>query len=714
MNIGDKNIKDLTTKEILESLKEEIKSVFEKYKYAELTQEEKELIIEQTTIKVKKTYNEKNEIKDFYIEELEKEIKSTIDQLLIGQKREIPVLAKHIENILSNSKSKDSLTVIKNLTTLLNKYSFVIEPESFLELLGNSEYLEQELDEFVNKYKINITNGNIEELLKNNKAQEIIETYCMLKDIDTNLELEEEKQENPTSENVEDDIKIYLKEIGKIKLLTEEEEKNLAYRIREGDKEARKILANSNLRLVVNIAKRYVGRGVEFLDLIQDGNMGLMKAIEKYDVTKGFRFTTYATWWIKQSITRGIADKSRNVRLPVHLHEKVNKVKLAYNTLSNELGRAPTEEEMAEKTKFPLEVVKELLQYQQGTVSLQTVIGEDDDSELGDFIQSDDLSPEEEYEKLSLSDEIQKAFEKAKLSPREIKVITLRVGLNDNRARTLEEVGKELKVTRERVRQIEAKVLRKLRNPRIARQLRIYNEDGDISFNTVQDLKEKSKIQPEEKQEQDIKKEPEEKIPTIYDTLRRYSKERIDIVLNLLPVEDIKLLEKIYGPDLNNPIKKKPTQQEQDEFYMVLIPEIKKKIQVIEDMKKQEEQKEQNRKSKIIEIESYELREVFENKIKKSDYLRLLDIIKKTGLYNIVSQLTIKETIIISLSFSEISGRYFNEKDIAEFLGITYDEVSKTITKVLRTYPDEINNYLIELKRNLSDEDDTKKYFVKK
>ena len=277
----------------------------------------------------------------------------------------------------------------------------------------------------------------------------------------------------PEGVSIEDPVRMYLKEIGKVPLLSAEREIELAQRMEEGDEEAKKELAEANLRLVVSIAKRYVGRGMLFLDLIQEGNLGLIKAVEKFDYHKGYKFSTYATWWIRQAITRAIADQARTIRIPVHMVETINKLIRVSRQLLQELGREPLPEEIAKELDMPVERVREILKISQEPVSLETPIGEEEDSHLGDFIQDDNVPvPAEAAAQTLLKEQLDEVLDT--LTEREQKVLRLRFGMNDGRARTLEEVGKEFDVTRERIRQIEAKALRKLRHPSRSRKLRDY------------------------------------------------------------------------------------------------------------------------------------------------------------------------------------------------------------------------------------------------
>ena len=304
---------------------------------------------------------------------------------------------------------------------------------------------------------------------------EIVDDFSADEDLDSALDFtdSDDFESSLSSEGIaiDDPVKIYLKEIGRVPLLTAEEEIELATRMAQGDKDARKRLSEANLRLVVSIAKRYVGRGMQFLDLIQEGNLGLIKAVEKFDYTKGYKFSTYATWWIRQAITRSIADQARTIRIPVHMVETITKVKKVSSQLLHENGHEPTPQEIADRLGITVDRVREILRISQDPVSLETPIGEEEDSHLGDFIPDEDApAPAEAASRTLLKEQLSEIL--GTLTPREEKVLRLRFGLEDGRPRTLEEVGKEFDVTRERIRQIEAKALRKLRHPSRSKKLK--------------------------------------------------------------------------------------------------------------------------------------------------------------------------------------------------------------------------------------------------
>ena len=356
---------------------------------------------------------------------------------------------------------------IKTLLAMAKKKKNVLEYQEISDHFADLHLEEEQMDEILDA----LEKSGID-VLRITDDDDIPDEELLLSDEDevdmANLDLS-----IPDGISIEDPVRMYLKEIGKVPLLSAEEEIELAKRMENGDQEAKKRLAEANLRLVVSIAKRYVGRGMLFLDLIQEGNLGLIKAVEKFDYRKGYKFSTYATWWIRQAITRAIADQARTIRIPVHMVETINKLIRVSRQLLQELGREPTPEEISEEMGMPVDRVREILKISQEPVSLETPIGEEEDSHLGDFIQDDNVPVPAEAASFTLLRE-QLVEVLGTLTEREQKVLRLRFGLDDGRARTLEEVGKEFNVTRERIRQIEAKALRKLRHPSRSRKLKDY------------------------------------------------------------------------------------------------------------------------------------------------------------------------------------------------------------------------------------------------
>jgi RNA polymerase primary sigma factor len=370
-------------------------------------------------------------------------------------------------------KFREKLAALKQLAKSKKNVLELAEINSFFNDTGLDEEKTEKVIEFLESEGVDV--------LRIPEGKDPDADDDLLLELEANGEVPDEEEIEkidlsvPEGVSIEDPVRMYLKEIGKVPLLTAEEEVELAKRMEQGDVEARKKLAEANLRLVVSIAKRYVGRGMLFLDLIQEGNLGLIKAVEKFDYKKGYKFSTYATWWIRQAITRAIADQARTIRIPVHMVETINKFVRVQRQLLQELGREPYPEEIAKQMNMPVDRVREIQKISLEPVSLETPIGEEEDSHLGDFIQDDNVPvPAEAAAFTLLREQLEEVL--GTLTEREQKVLKLRFGLEDGRARTLEEVGKEFKVTRERIRQIEAKALRKLRHPSRSRKLKDYLE----------------------------------------------------------------------------------------------------------------------------------------------------------------------------------------------------------------------------------------------
>lgn len=360
--------------------------------------------------------------------------------------------------------AQDKKTIIKELIDL-GKQKGQLTNQDILDAIGEIDFEPEQLEKLYDTIE--------------SQGIEIVEDIGDIKIDDIEVNFSENKDDDSVASapeqgiTIDDPVKVYLKEIGRVPLLTSEEEIELAIRISDGDVSAKQRLSEANLRLVVSIAKRYLGRGMQFLDLIQEGNLGLIKAVEKFDYTKGFKFSTYATWWIRQAITRAIADQARTIRIPVHMVETINKVKKVQSQLLHQNGHEPSADEIAAEIDMPVDKVREIMRVAQEPVSLETPIGEEEDSHLGDFIPDNEApAPADAASHTMLREQLSDVL--STLTPREEKVLRLRFGLEDGRSRTLEEVGKEFNVTRERIRQIEAKALRKLRHPSRSRKLKDY------------------------------------------------------------------------------------------------------------------------------------------------------------------------------------------------------------------------------------------------
>ena len=406
--------------------------------------------------------------KEMTVEELEAAADAFLAEAEAQEPEKKPAKKRAPRKKKTEEKVEDTRTPEEKLAELLERGKkngrLTMEDLSCLETMGCDP-------ETVNKFYENAEAAGVEIVTIDEDLVNLDDDVVNLDNIEEIPEEELMDAESMDGLSTDDPVRMYLKEIGKVPLLTPDEEKELAERMSNGDEEAKRRMAEANLRLVVSIAKRYVGRGMQFLDLIQEGNLGLIKAVEKFDHAKGFKFSTYATWWIRQAITRAIADQARTIRIPVHMVETINKVIRVSRQLLQELGHDPTAEEIAAEMGMPAEKVRDILKIAQEPVSLETPIGEEEDSHLGDFIPDEDASEPSEAASFSLlKEQLMEVLDT--LTPREKKVLELRFGIIDGRTRTLEEVGKEFNVTRERIRQIEAKALRKLRHPSRSKKLK--------------------------------------------------------------------------------------------------------------------------------------------------------------------------------------------------------------------------------------------------
>ena len=463
-NEKEEQVKETKKTKKIEVKEKEIKNKENKEKKSTIDTKpkkaDKEIKEKIKTEKVKENKIEKDKEKTEKEEKKKKIIDEVKNENILGDNSEEKNEDLEDKDIEKDNKEKDEK--IQKVIDNAKKKGKVTYEELSGELVdANAEQIDKVFDAFedlgVDILKDDFDEPDIEDL---EEVEDI-----KLEDIDLTADIE--------GANIDDPVRMYLREIGKIPLLTYEQELDLAQRILDGDEDAKQKLAESNLRLVVSIAKKYVGRGMLFLDLIQEGNMGLIKAVEKFDYTKGFKFSTYATWWIRQAITRAIADQARTIRIPVHMVETINKLIRTSRHLLQQLGREPTQEEIAKEMEISVEKVAEIQKIAQDPVSLETPIGEEDDSHLGDFIQDDDSpAPQDSATFTLLKEQLEEVMQT--LTPREAKVLKLRFGLQDGKARTLEEVGREFMVTRERIRQIEAKALRKLRHPSRSKKLKDY------------------------------------------------------------------------------------------------------------------------------------------------------------------------------------------------------------------------------------------------
>ena len=629
-----KELGEKSAKEIYNEFQTTINKVLCHYNYLTMTTDELSVIIIKVIENSKKKYSGKIPYDKYLSKELNMYFTHLINEMVKEKDKKIDLICSYISKKISSSDNvKDNINELNVFDKFLLDREIIIEPKELLEIINKSEKISHILDSIFNKYKTTITTGKIEEIFSNQRIISIIENYCVIK----NIEIKENDNDSNNKDYYStDSVRDYLNEIGKIKLLSPEEEKELAKKAQAGDKKARDKFIESNLRLVASVAKKYLGRGLSFLDLIQEGNIGLITATERYDPDLGFKFSTYATWWIRQSITRAICSSSRNIRIPVHMAEKVNKYRKKANDLMAELGREPTIEEMMEELGTSREQTIELHNLSIDTVSLNATIDTtDDETELMDFIPSEEPSPEELYEKKDLLNILMNIINSENFKERDKRVLILRFGLESGVPMTLNEVGKELNVTRERVRQIEARALKMIRYKKDTRGLLAYTDKPIESSNNINRFKKQYSENPREhktylkKESSGIVQEKKPKLKTIYDVLQSYKEKEIDEAISQLTDEEKQLLRLKYGYVLNIPVQTELTEEERYKFYGLLIPKLRKLLD--------ENREQQNR---------YKYNSNFESDLKIMYYrIDASNIITKNQCILIIYYLTSKEYV---------------------------------------------------------------------
>ena len=600
----------------------------------------------------------------------------------------------------------DSIKNLETIEKIFKKLNYIPNPDIIMKLVDENLLLSETIKIIVNNNLDMITKGEINKIFDNDTIILIIESYCMMNNIKIQ-EYEEDNEEfeeniiNYEGENI-DIVKLYLNEISRRKLLTLDEEIKLTKRIKDGDEEAKKIFIESNLRLVVSVARKHLNQGLSFLDLIQEGNIGLMKAVDKFDSSKGYRFSTYATWWIRQGITRAISNKGRNVRIPVYLHRRINKFNKAAKELEMKYGREAKIEEIANELKISVKYAQEIYQYKNDSISINLLVGDDKDNELGNIISSKNIGPDEQAMADLMKFQVKQLLEKCNLKPVEKEVILLRFGFNDT-PMTLEEIGNIYNISRQRVSQIEASALMKLRKYKNITDFAGYMENPKEAINNIEiyrkEYRNSGKITKSFLKDVRREKEDDNMVKTIYEYFKNYSKEEVDKVLSTLSEESLELIRIRYGDDLTVPVNNKLTEEQRKKFYGSVMAQIKRLLEN-PDIKRRKVQKNEIEEKKIestsiaenVQTKNnlVETNEEHTSKITKDDYINMIKLFKTSNFKQMMSNLGSKESIIISLRMGYIDGKYFSVDAIAEFLDIERDEVSKIIKEVLLNYKESV------------------------
>lgn len=729
-------VKTMNSKQLFDLLLPYINDIYQQYKYTNISLDDYSKVVLEEIEKSKKTFKDTEKYIDFISNKIKYRLVEETKDKLNNPEMSFKILNDYInQNFSSISKYTEELNAFKRLGTFLDTYDCLPSMSVLTELINKNALFNKMITDVFNKWEKQIVSGGAQNLFDDTIILLSIETYCKLK----NIKVNDSNQTFIYNQDIDDSdsIGMYLREIAKRPLLTCEQEQELATRISEGDLKAKEILIESNLKLVVNIARKFLGRGLSFLDLIQEGNLGLMKAVDKYDVNKEYRFTTYATQWIRQALFRSLSNKSRNVRIPVYLQRKLAQYRHTVNKIESRLGRKATVNDIANEMNISIPEVVRLSELQSDTVSINSSIDDDQESELGDFIPSTEDTPEDIVLSETLKKHVEELLHKFKLNEREVEIIKLRYGFDGNPPMTLSEVSRKYNVTRERVRQIEAGVIGRIRRSRYIKDFAIYMQSPDKSIENINKYREdyalhkrryKSGIDTKEEE-----KKEDMKLLSIYEHFKDYTREQVETMLSKLSEEDKELLRLRYGDDLENPVKQKLTDEEKDRFYGSLLPKMKRLLanpnvkrrnrtkkehavnlntvteQVVEEKvveqtetlpvetveSPKEEPEEVSNESSKEEVRN-EIKEEIQtsSKISNDDYAKLIETLKTPMFAQIISTLSIKEAVIISLKLGYVDGKYFSTEAISEFLGIEPEAIIAITKKALLLYKENVNNLL--------------------
>lgn len=583
MVLNQKIIQQLDSKQIYQELLPIFEKLYNEYKYMEISQEEYSNLIIKEINNSKKTYNNNQDYGSYLKEKIKRQLLIKAKKMINNSDYTFNILNSYINQTFTSTDSySEILKYFNQLNTFLKSFSYVPNPDLLIELVTKNAIFNSMVTTVFREKEKQIMAGYAPEIFDNNLLLLTIDTFCMLNNI-TIQESVEENSNDLANDLVANSTKMYLNEISKKPLLTIEEEKELALKIADGNSQARDEFIERNLKLVVSIAKKYVNRGLPFLDLIQEGNIGLIIAVDRYDVTKGYRFSTYASHWIKSTMGKAIENKGRNIRLPVHIQEDINYYQKTLKKLEDKLGRSPTIKEIAQEMHTSVSKVSQLWELQNDTISINSLVNNESDTELENFIPSSEEPPEDIAIDDSLRAQLINLLEKDFLKPKEKEILILRYGFNNNqKPMTLQEIGEKYNLTRERVRQIIAKSLRLIRKSSSIKSLIDYTDDKNQAKQNIKEyqenyknVKNRNKTFLNSYKEKDSEKNMR-KIQTIYEYFDTYSKEAINEMLTKLTEAEKELVTLRYGEDLNNPVTAQLTSEQRNKFYGSLIPKMKR------------------------------------------------------------------------------------------------------------------------------------------
>lgn len=681
MSLTYDNYSEMSTDELFEKLLPTIKSIYKSYEYTGISFDEYSDIV----IKVLAKSRPSSDFLSYVKNDIKKEVDLEVGKLLTDGDRSIDVISQYIEKQLPGvSNYEDSVRAFRKLDAFFKKYDFVLDVNSLSKLIeGNDKFLAM-INYAFDEKRADIVKGNSNEVFDNNFLIFSILTYCDLKDIkvEENVEVLNADDFYDTNSKDLDTLKLYLNDIGRIPLLTAEDEKELAYKISLGDMAARSKFIESNLRLVVKVAKKYRNYGLPFMDLIQEGNCGLMRAVERFDGTMGVKFSTYAMYYISVAMSRAIANDSRTIRIPANKFETLRKYKAAVDDLQKKYCKNFSVEEIAQLLGKSVPYVKEMEELCKEPVSLNAFVSYDGDSELESFIPNDDKSVDEQVVLNNLPSELSEFFNSCKLSERHKMVLLLRFGILDGHLWTLEEIGKKYGVSRESIRQSEIRALKLIRKSKDIEKFSVYLDNPDkalVKLKEFRDLEEKKK---RKKKVYPKTGKKGKYLQSIYEYFDEFDKMTIDSVISTLNPDERSLLTLRYGDDLENPVSHGLSKRDASRFYGSLMPRMRKKLESMNFPSTLE--KEEKDEDDVVDNVSYLNDEVtICNDFNRTDYIKLINIIKVPEYKLVINELGVKTTMIMSIYFGLVDGKQFSIEAISKFFNTTPNDVENIITSNL-------------------------------
>lgn len=709
-----------------------------------MTQHQLETLLNPFIEKERLKYNYINLPQSIYLSKL-KEIEDTMDfsdgkidiesmikncskryivDTLEEENQAIKVVSNFIKkNIKPQNKYQDNIISFEKIVNFFHDFNCFPPPNLLIELIDKNDILNKILQDVVENNLEILQKYDIDSKFSDDISKNFIELYCLKNNIE--IKKDDDIQEEDYTEFItditntvytDDSVKMYLQEIHK-PILTKEQEKSLALRIRNGDEKAKELFIERNLRLVIKVARKYTGHGISFLDLIQEGNLGLIKAVDKFDVTKGYKFSTYATCWIRQSIQRSLGNKSRNIRLPVHLYEKVKKYELLKKELSLKFNREPTFEELSKKMRVSIDTIYKYERLEHDTISLNMIVG-DEDSELEDFISLSTESIDNQFIEENLKDVIENLLKNSNLTTKEIDILKLRFGIGTNDPKTLEETGKIYGVSRERIRQIQEKALKKIRRSYNVKELAIYMDNPKEAKKNIDRYRLKyqqhslQKIKLKDRKESELKMEIQEKTKrkskdNLYEYFSDYSKTEVSKVISRLDEDELELLHKRYGDNLLEPVKNDIDADEKKVIISNIIPRIQR---MLEGKKVRRRKNNQKPQSTIVEEKTEETVQP-QNSLNKEDYKQILGIFHNPEFLEMTKKKPLDECLIMSLKLGYFQEKCFSTDAIADFLDVDKEYVINVTKQGLTSYKEKLNQMIDEA--IIKETSDNKQPYVK-